>query len=597
MKPMSKILAGLFLVSGIVVTAQEGRPVRTALLKAALERVPLHFIQNRGLFPDEVAYYVQGKDKTLFFTREGLTFRLNGPDRGWVVKLDFVDANEDVAIQGEERQRAVYSYFRGPKEAWRTGLPTFARVVYRELWPGIDLVYRGGVHQLKYEFVVRPGADPGQIRLRYRGASRVAITETGRLRVETPVAGFEDEAPVAHQARDGKPVEVAFTLGKDGRGDDDKGSVLGFRVGPYDRTSVLVIDPALLVYCGFIGGADHDCGVGIDLDSAGHAYVAGQVFSNQATFPVAVGPDLTLNSNNGDAFVAKVDPQGTHLVYCGYIGGATADFATDVAVDSFGCAYVTGWAGSNESSFPVCIGPDLTHNGLFDGFVAKVNAQGTALEYCGYIGGASSDEANGIAVDATGAAYVVGETVNDQTTFPVCVGPDLTYNGTGRYDGDAYVAKVNPQGTKLVYCGYIGGLGGDTAARVVVDRAGHAWITGETDSDQTTFPVRVGPDLTYNGSGQYDGDAFVARVNPQGTQLLCCGYIGGADADAGHDIRPRPVGQRVRGRHHVQRRAYLSGQDRPGPHVQRIRRRVRGQAGFPGNRAPLLRVHRGQRGG
>ncbi len=153
---------------------------------------------------------------------------------------------------------------------------------------------------------------------------------------------------------------------------------------------------------------------------------------------------------------------------------------------------------STEATFPVTVGPDLTYNGgAYDAFVAKVNAAGTALVYCGYIGGAGNDTGDGIAVDGAGNAYVTGSTTSTEATFPVTVGPDLTYNGGIR---DAFVAKVNAAGTALVYCGYIGGSGDDFGYGIAVDGAGNAYVTGDTNSTEATFPVTVGPDLTYNGS-------------------------------------------------------------------------------------------------
>ncbi|MBI4590231.1 MAG: SBBP repeat-containing protein, partial [Candidatus Rokubacteria bacterium] len=197
---------------------------------------------------------------------------------------------------------------------------------------------------------------------------------------------------------------------------------------------------------------------------------------------------------------------GTALVYAGYIGGAGNDDGRGIAVDSAGNAYVTGSAGSAEwTGFPVTVGPDLTYNGGFDAFVAKVNAAGTGLVYAGYIGGSGDDFGRGIAVDSAGNAYITGDTLSSEATFPVTVGPDLTHNG----GSDAFVAKVNAAGTALVYAGYIGGSADDWGEGIAVDSAGNAYVTGTTRSTEATFPVAVGPDLTYNG-GVWD--AFVAKI-------------------------------------------------------------------------------------
>ena len=189
------------------------------------------------------------------------------------------------------------------------------------------------------------------------------------------------------------------------------------------------------------------------------------------------------------------------------------------------------------------MGPDLTHNGGTDAFVAKVNPSGTALEYAGYIGGSGEDGVTpligrpGIAVDILGAAYVIGVTTSTETTFPVTVGPDLTYNGDEVFAGDAFVAKVNPAGTALVYAGYIGGSRRDAGSGIAVDLMGNAYVSGVTQSSEDTFPVIVGPDLTYNGPGGCCvEDVFAAKVNPSGTALDYARYIGGVGNDGNTGI-------------------------------------------------------------
>jgi len=260
--------------------------------------------------------------------------------------------------------------------------------------------------------------------------------------------------------------------------------------------------------------------------------------SSESTFPVMVGPDLTFNGAGnfaGDAFVAKVSADGTGLIYCGYIGGSDDDLGRSIAVDASGNAYVTGATSSSEQTFPVKVGPDLTYNGSGDAFVAKVDAKGTGLIYCGYIGGEARDQGWGVAVDSSHCTYVTGDTKSDQTTFPVIVGPDLTFNSISSVIDDAFVAKVDPRGATLIYCGYIGGAWGDYGKDVAVDGNGNATVTGNTLSDQTSFPVRTGPDLTYNG-GHVTGDAFVARVSSSGAGLVFCGYVGGTGNDAAHAV-------------------------------------------------------------
>ncbi len=527
------------LLAAALSAALSGAQTESPLLKSSLGDIPVHIIENRGVHPHEVRFYVQGRDKSVFFARDGITFALRGEDRkkDWAVKLEFVDANEDVVLRGGERRNAVFSYFSGPREEWKTGLPSFAEVVYEELWPGIDLVYRGGRNALKYEFRVRPGADPKQIRLRYRGATAVETTDAGGLRVQTPVASFADDSPVAWTVGEGgvrAPVDAAFSVDE---------STVRFEVGDYDMSQTLVIDPAVFVYCGFIGGGGQDLAVSVAVDAQGFAYVGGGA-EPSPTFPVRVGPSTTLPAVTGAAFVCKVAMSGNGLVYCGWIAGGFwgGDALNGIAIDAGGSAYVCGLTLNNESTFPVTVGPDLTHNTSNraspkpDAWVAKVNAAGTGLDYCGYIGGYEHDWALGIAVDQTGAAYVVGETRSadatqaptNATPFPVRGGPDLTYNG----GDDVFVAKVNPAGTHLDYCGYIGGPLSDTPrinlssiGSITIDATGAAYVAGQTWNNEATFPVTVGPRLTFWQGAIVDG--FVAKVNSAGTGLDYCGYFGG----------------------------------------------------------------------
>jgi len=553
MKKQAAMLAGILAVL-LTLQASSGKPKGTGDLSARpvvraqaprlaadFGKIPLHFIPNEGQVEGPAAFYVQGKDKTIYFAPEGLTFVLGGPREpareSWVVKLDFVGADPKAVPESLEESGAVISYFSGKPKDWQAGLKASSRIAYRELWPGIDLVYYGTVDRLKYEFLVRPGADPSRIKLAYRGARSVRLTEEGRLAVETPAGGFEDDVPAAWQ-EDGVTrvaVDMAYVLDVpaedmppgDSAGPNPPTHVFGFDVGEYDRSLPLVLDPAVLVYCGFIGGANDDGGEGIAVDNAGNAYVSGYTRSVEPTFPVVVGPDLTFNAGpgNGDIFVAKVNPEGSGLVYCGYIGGEGFEGGWDIAVDDLGNAYITGEVGSTEDSFPVLGGPDLTFNGaIFDAFVVKVNAAGTSLGYCGYIGGENDDGGYGIAVDGSGNAYITGSTISNRT-FPAVVGPALPGLGW-----DPFVAKVNPEGA-FVYCGLVGGEeGGERGAAIAVDRLRNAYITGETNSIH--FPVKGGPFLTSNGGF----NAFVAKVNAAGTALVYCGYIGGPAEDYGYGI-------------------------------------------------------------
>ncbi len=271
-----------------------------AALRVRLEdsfgQMPLLFVENQGQWDEQVSYAIQGSDKTLYFTPDGVTFALTariaeetepgsadlgdpfalrideskpGKYERWAVKLDFVGANPDVRPRGLEKDEAVISYFKGQPEEWRTGLPTYRRLVYQNLWPGIDLVYEGTVNRLKYHFVVRPGADPGQIRLAYRGATNVYLNNERALVVETPAGRFQDDTPIAYQKVGGNkvPVEMDYRL----EAAESESQPYYFELGSYDPSLPLILDPAVLVYAGYLGGSGWDQGIDIAVDGSGNA--------------------------------------------------------------------------------------------------------------------------------------------------------------------------------------------------------------------------------------------------------------------------------------------------------------------------------------
>ena len=245
-------------------------------------------------------------------------------------------------------------------------------------------------------------------------------------------------------------------------------------------------------------------------------YICGFTNSDEQTFPVTVGPDLTFNESTpcffcGDAFICKVNASGTKLEYCGYIGGSSLDFAWDVAVDRSGRAHVVGETRSTAATFPVVVGPRLTRSGSSDAYIARLSPTGNGLEYCGYVGGAGSDEATSVALDSDGAVFVGGSTTSDQSSFVVSEGPDLTFNG----GVDGYVAKVRPDGTAVVFAGFIGGNGRDLIEGLALGPDGSIHVCGITDSYEKSFPLLVGPDLTWNYSplrNPRPSEGFVAKL-------------------------------------------------------------------------------------
>jgi hypothetical protein len=274
-----------------------------------------------------------------------------------------------------------------------------------------------------------------------------------------------------------------------------------------------------LVYATFLGGngdEELDRGLGIAVDGAGNAYVTGETHSS--TFPTTSGAfDRTFNDGLTDAFVAKLNPSGSALLYATYLGGSMGDGGYSIAVDGRGDAYVAGYTGSGN--FPTTSGAyDQHHHSLNDGFVAKLNAAGSALVYATYLGGNGGDAANGVALDGAGFAYVTGSTAS--TDLPA---PTTDFHGGA---SDAFVAKLNPLGSFLGYCFYLGGSGTDQGQAIAVDGTGAAYVAGQTDSG--TFPTTPG---AYDG--HYNGgiDVFVTRLNPTGTALIYSTFLGSSDSD------------------------------------------------------------------
>jgi hypothetical protein len=289
--------------------------------------------------------------------------------------------------------------------------------------------------------------------------------------------------------------------------------------GGYSDAFVAKINPtgSALVYSTYLGGSGGDSGAGIAVDSAGNAYVVGSTGSSN--FPTTNPLQPTFGGGYVDAFVAKVNPTGSVLIYSTYLGGSGGDFGYGIAVDSAGSAYVTG--STQSPDFPTVNPLQPAFGGIWNAFVAKLDPAGSALVYSTYLGGNGWDIGYGIAVDSAGSAYVTGSTLS--TDFPTMRPLQPTYGGGF---GDAFVAKVNPTGSALIYSTYLGGSGGDSGAGIAVDSAGSAYVIGTTDSP--TLPANMG----YTGLG----DGFVTELNPTGSALAYFAYLGGSGYSYGAGI-------------------------------------------------------------
>ena len=352
---------------------------------AAYARLPLAFVANAGQTDARVRYSAQGAGFSVFLTRKEAMLALQRPGtqgrgKGAALALRFLGSKRNVAIRGERPKQGRVNYLLGNDPAtWHTGLRTYERVVYRDLWPGVDLAFTGQNGKLKYEFLVRPGARVSEIRLAYRGPKRLSLDRKGNLRIRTSLGVLTDRRPASYQLVAGKRVAVrsSFALAPHGRR-------YSFAVeSAYDRRYPLVIDPGL-GYSTYLGGSSDDFGDGLALDGAGSAYLTG--YTSSANFPTTAGAfDTTYNGGVGDAFVTKLDVSGAALLYSTYLGGSGGDFGNGIALDGAGSAYVTGE--TQSADFPTTASAfDRTYNGARDAFITKLDASGAALGYSTYLG-------------------------------------------------------------------------------------------------------------------------------------------------------------------------------------------------------------------
>jgi hypothetical protein len=434
------------------------------------------------------------------------------------VRMQIVGASGDLQGVGLDELPGKVNYLRGnDPEKWRTNVPTYGKVRYNGVYPGVDLVYYGNSRQLEYDFIVAPGANPHAIALEFEGAENMTLSAQGDLLLSTAGGPIRFEKPVLYQERGANRESIAGEYVWKGT------HRVGFRVAAYDATRPLIIDP-VLSYATYLGGSAFDAGEDIVVDQNGSAYVTGWTESPDFPTKFPLQPGHAADYVSGDAFVAKLTADGTALVFSTYLGGTGSDFGSGIAVDATGAVYVTGF--TTSSDFPTRSPLQPTLNSFADAFVAKLAPDGTALIYATYLGGNSDfDHAEGIAVDATGAAYVSGST--QSTNFPTKSAIQSTYRGFA----DAYVAKLSPDGTDLVYATYFGGADSEIGVDIAVDVTGAAYITGSTRSPDfpTQFPLQsaLGGTFTIN--------AFVAKLAANGA-LVYSTYLGGSGGEGGRAI-------------------------------------------------------------
>jgi Beta-propeller repeat len=487
------------------------------------------------------------------------------------------NAREETRITGVEELEGKVNYLIGRDPAkWHTNLPTYGKVAYSGVLPGVDLVFHGRGERLEYDFEIAPGADPRMIlvELGDRGwTSR--LDRDGTLVTSSKDVSIRFDRPVAYQiAANGmrEIVETEYTL--------KSGNRVGFHTGRYDKTRKLVIDPVpIMIYSTLLGGSGSEWGLAVAIDRFGNAYVTGS--TNSTNFPVqnaydsACGTDGNCNSGLSDAFITKFNSNGTGVIYSTYIGGSGSEQGNGIAVDHNGAAYITG--STTSTDFPITVGaiqatcgPGYTIDPVTcaltavsscqagnypDAFAAELSSDGTTLVYSTYLGGSLDDYGTGIAVDSAGEAYITGRT-QSYTNIAVCNGSNYTVglpyptsahaylpgssvtSGAGIYH--AFFTKLSATGA-LLYSTNLG-FGQTGGNAVAIDGAGNGYITGSTTD--ANFPTTLTAVQKTCSSCPSQPDAFVARIAPTksgAASLTGATFLGGPGADSGAAIALDPT--------------------------------------------------------
>jgi hypothetical protein len=518
---MKRYISGILVIAFLIVLSITAAFAKEQNVKASFMKAPLSFIKNDGQKNPSILYYEQGTGHITAFTKEGISVsltrfsKIKGKNHSNEVVTLTPLSTSPFSIEALDTKEGKINYLMGnDPNKWKTDIPTYGAVLYKNIYPGIDMKFYGTNSQLEYDIIVSPHADPSKVLISYKGIEKLSLSPTGDLEISLKEGSLLQKKPHIYQTINGtrKEIEGKFILA---------GTTYGFVVGSYDKSHPLIIDP-VLVYSTYLGGSDRDEIWAIAVDQSGNAYVVGRTWSTN--FPT------TLNSYQGsfggslDGFITKLNATGNGLVYSTYLGGSGGggDAVTGIAIDASGIAYLAGHTYSVD--FPIMNPYQGSYGGSGDVFVAKLNATGNGLVYSTYLGGSGDDAAYAIAVDQSGNAYVVGRTPS--VDFPTLNPYQLS--NAGSLDG--FVAKLNATGDSLVYSTYLGGSGDERAYAISVDGSDNAYVVGETLS--ADFPT-LNPYQLSNAGGR---DGFVAKLNATGDSLVYSTYLGGSGDDAAHAI-------------------------------------------------------------
>jgi hypothetical protein len=519
----------------------ENAPAPNDHFRADYANLPISFEANLGQTDPAVEFLAHGHNGNLLLTagEAWLTLQNSGGENGpLLLRLKVAGANAASKPEGLDPLAGKANYLLGndPKR-WRTDVPTFARVKYHDVYPGVDLLYYGNQQKLEYDFVVQPGANPDAIVLEFAGADKISLDAGGDLLLYLGAKAIRQHKPVVYQEIGGvrKMLSGNYVL--------HSRMQVGFEIAAYDKTKPLIFDP-VLAYSATFGGSGVNQGLGIAVDGQDNVYVTG--ITTAGDFPT-VNPFQTNKLGSHSAYVVKFNTNGA-VVYSTFLGGGvlndqttTSSSGQGIAVDGNGDAFVTGY--TTATNFPVRNGLQskkaaLSYSGR-NAFVTKLNPAGNGLIYSTYLGGSNSDTATGIALDTNDDAIITGYTTS--TNFPTVHAAQPVYGG----NGDGFVAKLSADGSALVYSTFLGGssyenedlsTSGNAApvGAVAVDFDGNAYVTGLTYS--TSFPVLNAFQPT-NATIAYPtySAAFVTKLDSSGN-LAYSTYFGGRFGDIGRAI-------------------------------------------------------------
>ncbi len=565
------LCAALVMAVAGIATASVPAPTAPTPTKQAVTAtmmgMPLQFEANHGQVDSQVKFLARGSGYTLFLTptesvmvlqqREARAETTQIPVNGApasikpasfkqaVVRMSLEGANPSPAIEGVEPLPGIVNYFIGNEpDKWQTNIPTYAKVQYQEAYSGINVAYYGNQGKLEYDFIVAPGADPGQIKLAFDGTSDIRVAASGDLLLTTTLGEVRLQKPVVYQLEmDGHKTLVAgqYVMGADSasfHASRTTNHEVRIQLAAYDQTKPLVIDPVLL-FSTHLGGNGPDGGRGIAVDANRNMYVTGLTAS--VDFPTLNPLQTSYGGGNLDAFVTKLNAAGA-LVYSTYLGGSGVEYGFEVAfpmnlnyggpgiaVDMAGNAYVAGT--TQSTNFPTLNANQPVNGNFFggaadDAFVTKLSPTG-GLVYSTYLGGDSSDYGFAIAVDSQQNAYVTGQTSGGFPVFNTpffclnqCINPPAT---------DAFVTKFSPTGG-LITSGVFGGGLSETGTGIAVDGLGTVYLVGITTTN-LAFSTLNASQVTYGGNG----DAFVAKLDLS-TGVDWVTYLGGGAGDFGKGI-------------------------------------------------------------